>query len=239
MTNPYSRLSEVILGQEPLEAILELVCHQAKASLPDIDDASVTLLQKEGAYTAAHLTDWSKTLDELQYGLAEGPCLDAAAEGVVFEVADFGSEPRWPRYAPVALREGAGSSMSLPLKAREAPVGALNLYSKTRSGFSEVEREAASEFARIAGILLANAVAYLDKDELADQLRKALESREVIGRATGILMERERLSGEEAFTRLRKVSQDANIKLREIAEKLVESTGKRAEDQEQDPGQSR
>ncbi|HEY7874874.1 MAG TPA: GAF and ANTAR domain-containing protein [Actinomycetota bacterium] len=101
-------------------------------------------------------------------------------------------------------------------------VGALNLYSTEEHGFDEASRAIGEIFARQATIALRNASTYLAARMLAEQLNEALESRDLIGRAKGILMEREGVTDDEAFHMLRVISQNTNVKLRDIAQRVVE-----------------
>lgn len=105
--------------------------------------------------------------------------------------------------------------------AGERPLGALNLYSKTVESYDENDEETAALFSEQAAVACANAEVYWRTYSLTEHLREALESRDVIGQAKGILMARRNCTPDAAFETLRKVSQHRNIKLREIAEQVV------------------
>ena len=106
-------------------------------------------------------------------------------------------------------------------EANSHPLGALNLYSKSPGGYDEAAEETARLFSEQAAVACANAEVYWRTHNLTEHLREALESRDVIGQAKGILMARRKCTPEAAFDALRKVSQHRNIKLREIAEQVV------------------
>jgi len=115
------------------------------------------------------------------------------------------------------------SSLSLPLVVGDESVGALNLYSRTPSGFTEEDESTGSTLASTAAIVLVNASAYWQAADLSDQLAQAMQSRAVIEQAKGILMARSpHMGADEAFDVLRKASQRENVKLRDIAQRIVD-----------------
>lgn len=218
-------LGDIVLAEEPFDAILEIVSYDARAEIPHAEEVSVTLADGRGFRTAAHTSDRIAKADSLQHELDEGPCVDASKERQAFEIEAMSREQRWPRYVPGALEAGIGSSLSLPLYGGEGTSGALNVYSRQEKAFDDEDRRVGGEFARRASVLLANAAAFAAQTELAEQLRQAVATREVIGKAIGILMEREGIDDEAAFTMLRTASQNSNLKLRDIAEELVRRSG--------------
>ncbi len=129
------------------------------------------------------------------------------------------TDERWPTFGPDAAARGIGSLISYKLAADDT-VGALNLYGRRPRAFDDGGRDAASLLAIFASVVLASTHARLQ----AVQLRQALESRDVIGQAKGILMERERVTADAAFDMLRRASQQVNRKLRDLAEDIA-STG--------------
>ena len=116
------------------------------------------------------------------------------------------------------------SALSVPLRIREDNVGALNLYSRQQS-FDDNDERVATEFALQATVALANARAYEKSQLLVTQLEQALETRDVIGQAKGVLMQRDGCDADEAFQQLVLISQRRNVKLRDIALEIVGSTG--------------
>jgi GAF domain-containing protein len=164
-------------------------------------------------------------LDGIQLRTGEGPCLDALSQNVAFYAEDLGADPRWGRFGPEAVTAGIRSLLALPLLVNGAP-GALNLYARYPLAFGVIDRGRGMLLAAMAGMAFSSARNREDEDRRAANFQAALATREMIGQAQGILMERERISPDEAFDILRRASQHLNIKLRDIAQNLVE-TGER------------
>lgn len=138
-------------------------------------------------------------------------------------------DPRWPAFGPRAAALGLRSLLSCRLFT-DTTLGALNLYARLPGAYGLIDRTKAVVFAAHAGIALGAAealegaaISLRGEVDLVQNLRGALASREVIGQAEGILIERERISAEEAFGVLRQASQHLNVKLREIAQYLVDT----------------
>ncbi len=117
------------------------------------------------------------------------------------------------------------SLLALPLALNGAP-GALNLYARYPQAFGVIDRGRGLLLAALAGLAFATARAHEEEERKAAQLHSALATREMIGQAQGILMERERISSDQAFDILRRASQHLNLKLRVVAQELVD-TGER------------
>jgi putative methionine-R-sulfoxide reductase with GAF domain len=222
VSTQFADMTQVLLSEQTVDSVLELVATLAKKTVPQTIAVGVTLLRETKFVTAAYTDEIVRTVDGYQYQAGEGPCLDAARENLRYEITDMPGETRWPRYTPRAADDGISSSLSLPLTARDAPIGALNLYSD-RVGAFETVGETGTIFAEQASVILANAQEYTSTAQVNDQLKEALKTRELIGEAKGILMERERINEDEAFDILRRISQHQNIKLRAIAQEVVDS----------------
>lgn len=166
-------------------------------------------------------------LDESQYGRGYGPCLEAARGGTPTEIPDARTEARWPDYIQVAVERGCLSSLSLPLKVPDPLAAGMNIYARQPDAFDEGSRSLAARIAHIAGhiagVAVSNMYAYQSARKQAENLQLALQSRAVIERAKGILMERFRLTPDQAFQTLTRVSMKTNTKLRDVAERLVET----------------
>jgi GAF domain-containing protein len=161
-------------------------------------------------------------IDERQYSLGEGPCLDALEYGVVVEVADQASDDRWSRYRDAALELGVKASLSFPLTVDGQIIGALNLYGYDRPNtFTEADRERAEAFADQAATTLAFAARALRQSQLSEQLEQAMASRSVIDQALGVLMAQQKCDAPTAFDLLRRHSQNTHRKLRDVAADLV------------------
>ena len=141
---------------------------------------------------------------------------------LIFYADDLGRDLRWLHFAPPATKKGIRSVLALPLSA-DAQLGALNLYARSPIAFGVVDRAKAAILVSMASVALSVAHSHEDEERRAENLHAALASRETIGEAIGILMERERITADHAFDILRRASQHLNVKLREVAEKLVET----------------
>ena len=224
---PFERLAELLGDSASLEKVLQETVDLATATIPGASEASVTVVrsgdQGEGA---AYSSETAEAIDERQYGLDQGPCLDAARGHEVFIVSDMRTEERWPAYTPYAAEHGVLSSLSVPLPVQEEILGAINVYSREPATFDDDAVEIACRFASYAAVAIANAQLYKSASEAADHMRRAMESRAVIEQAKGILMAQRRCSSKEAFDLLVRSSQRQNIKLRALAERVVEGVVK-------------
>ena len=215
------RLGNITLRDQSMESVLRTVTDLAKEVLPGNPEVSISLLANDKASTAVSTGKLALDLDESQYGRGYGPCLHAASTGELTEISDARTEPRWPDYAKSAWERGSGSSLSVPLPIQEGLAGALNIYAREPDAFDDEARQAAQKFAPYAAVAVANMHAYEAARSMADNLQVALESRAVIDQAKGILMERHKLTADQAFQAMAAVSMRANRKLRDIAEQLV------------------
>jgi hypothetical protein len=163
-------------------------------------------------------------MDQLQFSTNEGPCLDTIADGGPAYAVDLIDDERWPLFGPAAARSGVRSLLAFRLSDR--PVSVLNLYARLPAAFGATDRAKGLIFATLAGIALDAAGERADDEQRVANLHDALETREMIGQAQGILIERERITADQAFDVLRRASQHLNLKLREVARTLVE-TGER------------
>jgi GAF domain-containing protein len=173
-------------------------------------------------YTPAFYGDVAQLLDAAQYAADDGPCLTAYRTGETIRIDSIANESaRWPALAAEAAEHGIQSSLSLPLVVGGKRVGALNLYSKASARFADESVALGGMFARQAAVALSNAEVYWRTYKLTQNLEAALENRDRIGQAKGILIATRKIDGDEAFDLLRKTSQNKNIKLRDIADYVV------------------
>lgn len=215
-------LSRLLLSEEPLETTLGRVASLACRTIPGCEMASLTMMRGDQPSTAVQTDPEVEALDTAQYQGAGGPCLEAFATRQIIRL-DVAREKggRWPEFSEAALDAGVVSVLAVPLTVGRSAVGALNLFSKTTSGFTQADEETAGLFSEQAAVACANAEVYWRTYSLTENLREALESRDVIGQAKGILMARRGCTAEAAFESLRKASMRRNVKLRDIAEEVV------------------
>jgi GAF domain-containing protein len=210
----------VVVGRELPEVLTEIV-QISRRAIPGAEAASITLIRAERPYTAAFDGQLAMDADELQYQRGYGPCLDAGRSDEVLLVTDMRIEPRWPDYARHAARLGVLSSLSVPLPFQGATIGALNNYAVASNAFGEADVRLGEEVAAFVAIAVANAEASARATDDALNMRRALASRAVIEQAKGILMERYKVTSDQAFTLLTHASQRSNVKLRDLAEELT------------------
>lgn len=213
-------LGQLLLGEHTTPSVLQRIVDLVQRSMPAGAEVSITLLRDERPTTAAFTGPLADVLDESQYERGYGPCLEAALGGLLTEIADARDEHRWPDYIPVFLDNDALSALAAPVPAAH-PIAALNVYARTAQVFTDDDRAVLVQFAAHAGAALTNMDALQDARELADNLQKAIVFRSVIEQAKGILIERHKLTAEQAFRVLADASMNGNRKLRDVAEHLV------------------
>jgi GAF domain-containing protein len=213
-------LAAIVYSGETLQSVLDRVVHVAERAL-GADSVSVTLIRDEVPFTAAYTGQLALDADELQYERGYGPCVDAGRAGLVLRVPDMRREDRWPGYAAAVSARGVLSSLSVPLPIQDKYIGALNIYSGEPDAFGDDDVAAGQTIAAYAAVAVHNAQTFTKAGELARDLTKAMESRAVIEQAKGIVMHERRCTADEAFALLSRVSQEANIKLRDIAAEMV------------------
>lgn len=200
----------------------------AADALPAAEAAGISMLDGEGRpTTAVHTDDVSPLVDAAQYESGRGPCLDAWRTGRVVHLPDLHlAAGRYPELCERAVELGFRSTLSLPLVAEDQGLGVLTLYARRPESFTAADEALGLDLATAASIVLANASAYWEAVELTEHLKAAIESRAVIDQAKGVLMARTAgLDPDGAFAVLVKASQRENVKLRTIAERIVEGTG--------------
>lgn len=220
-------LSTLLEGENPLERTLHTVVDLSVATLPKCDFSSITLRVKDKDTTAAASNNYTREIDQIQYETGQGPCLSALESGEPQRIARIPEETRWPAFCERAEKSGLRSSASFPLPVKGAP-GSLNLYSNSDGAFDGPSAAVAEIFGKQAAIALQNASLYSAALKLGDQLNEALKTRDLIGQAKGVLMEREGITDDEAFEMLKTISQNSNVRLRDIAQRLVEERAKAA-----------
>jgi transcriptional regulator with GAF, ATPase, and Fis domain len=220
----FAQLGRIKLSETDLNGVFRRVTELAKRTIPGANEVSVTLVHDKGAHTPTFTGDLALVLDESQYELGHGPCLDAAVTTSTQHVVDMTNETRWPNWTVRASKAGAYSSLSIGLPVQEAVTGALNIYATKPQAFDEDALAVAQTFASYAEVAMANAYLYNATTTLAQHMEIAMRSRAVIEQAKGIIMAERRCNADEAFSILTKLSQDTNRKLRDVAVLLVRRT---------------
>lgn len=217
-------MGHLLLAGEDLQSVSQRVVNLVKRVMPPGAEASLTVLRDEGASTVACTGELARQLDEAQYGQGYGPCLEAAAGLEVLEIVDAATETRWPDCLPVFLARGARSAIAVPVPAAGL-TASLTVYAPTAGAFTATDRRVLAAFAGHAVVALSNLDALQDARELAGNVRAAMESRSVIEQAKGILMERYKLTADQAFRLLADASMRTDRRLRAVADDLVATGG--------------
>ena len=206
-----------------VEETLQVIAASAAEAIPSFEHISVTTRERsEVLTTRAATSDLARELDAVQYGLGEGPCVDAIAQAGVVVAAHLKIDQRWSNYVPEAVALGVKSQMGVRFHLENGgTLGGLNLYSTVSEVVDGDDVAAAAAFAMHAALALGQA------HEVAG-LSRAVESRQSVGQAIGILMERYRMDETAAHAFLWRASSTSNIKVRDVAATLVEEANVKA-----------
>ena len=210
-----SRQLAATLRPGDLDATLASITAAAVEVLPDVRSSSITVQHADGRLeTFAPTHDVLREVDAAQYEFQEGPCYEAAVDSVHVTAPDLAADPRFPRYAPVAVRAGIRAQAGIRLFDAKASKGALNLYSDRVGAFDDL--------GDLAELFTHQSAMALDYAREIDQLKEAVQARQRIGLAVGMVMERYGIDEARAFAFLTRLSSHENIKLRLVAERLLE-----------------
>lgn len=213
-----STLARSLEMQPDLQSTLDAVVRAAVVTVPGAAEASISEVQhRRDVKTLAATGELPRAVDHAQYDLGEGPCLDSLYDHQTIRLSDLTAEQRWPRFVTRATELGVGSMLAVQLFVDGENIGALNLTSRQPNAFDDESEHVALLFASHAAVAMSG-------ERARGHLQAAVGTREVIGQAQGILMERFKVTAERAFHMLMLASQDTNRKLRDIADELV-STG--------------
>ncbi|WP_036519103.1 GAF and ANTAR domain-containing protein [Nocardia sp. 348MFTsu5.1] len=202
---------------DDIETVLRAISKAAIDSIPGTEYASVTLVTgKSRVETPVAIGDLAGRSDALQQELGEGPCIRSAIGEKTVWIDDMRDEARWPRFAAAADALGIASMICFSLYVEGDQFSALNLHSTTPSIFDDEARSIGQLFADHASVALSSV-------REKEQLRTALNSRDLIGQAKGMIMERYHLDSTAAFRLLAKLSQDSNVKLVDVAQRVVDA----------------
>jgi transcriptional regulator with GAF, ATPase, and Fis domain len=201
-----------------VDAALAELTGSALRAMPGADYAGITLVShRDKVRSAAATHHYASVLDDIQQRHEQGPCLSAAWEQHIIRIDDLYAEDRWPHYRNDALRETPiRSAICFQLFADHKHTGALNFYADPPHAFDD---DAADIGSVLAGHI-AVAWSMIRRDE---QFRSALASRDVIGQAKGMLMERFKIDAVQAFELLKRLSQSSNTAVVVVAQQLVDT----------------
>ncbi|WP_155542702.1 GAF and ANTAR domain-containing protein [Amycolatopsis camponoti] len=228
LAHHFGALAGTLLEAETLHEAMRQVVVAALRIVPEADLASITLRSPDGGFHTAVSTDeTAEELDRIQYLTGEGPCVAAAEHrGPGHALTDdLARSAEFPEFGPRAADLGFGSLLATTLlteRDSEREPGAINLYSRRRGAFGDGAVDHALVLSAHASVALAGTAAHTAAALREEQLRRAIDSRDVIGQAKGILMNRRGVSADEAFDILRRTSQELNVKLSRLAHTLTE-----------------
>ena len=214
-------LTRFLVGDGTVDQTLDRIARLGVEAVPPADEVGITILVDGRVRTAVFTDAEVPEIDQAQYDTGAGPCLQAFREGITVRVDATRDDSRFLAFSAACVDHGILSTLSLPMVVSDESMGAFNLYSRTEHGFADDDERAAEQFASQAAVVIGNAHAYWDARQLGLHLDAAMRSRAVIEQAKGILMGAQRCSADHAFEIMVRASQRENVKLREIAARIV------------------
>ncbi|MFC0624593.1 GAF and ANTAR domain-containing protein [Kribbella deserti] len=198
--------------EETVEAVLQFALQAVNCGY-----AGVALAARGGRAEIGAVTDpVIEAVYQLQIDTGEGPLLTALTEQIIIGVRDINEETRWPQWSAKLATIGIGSVLHMPLAIGEQTVGVMSLYSSEPNAFSDDDLAIAHILARHASIAVAAA-------RHEETMAKAVDARKLVGQAMGILMVKFDVDGDRAFAILKRYSQDTNTKLRDVAQRVIDT----------------
>jgi hypothetical protein len=223
----FAPLARQLFGNDDLRDVLAQVLKFTVGAVAGCECASVTLYQHGRVVDTVTTDAVAAEIDDVQFATGIGPGPEAMHSEQPVYVADLAGASRWPVLTATAVELGVCSALCYGLfvhrPAQWSALGAFSLYGATPDAFSDDDHEFGSIMAAYVAIAVAMAQRHDDVDRREAALHRALSTRDVIGQAKGILMERQRLSAGDAFDLLRRASQRLNRKLTDVAAQLTES----------------
>ncbi|WP_275571989.1 GAF and ANTAR domain-containing protein [Mycolicibacterium vanbaalenii] len=223
----------LVAGARSIGDLLGDVATFAAHAIPGVDGVSIALRRTHHEPSEVQIcsatADFVTEIDRVQYDkLHEGPCVTCMLTGRVSVSGSLGSDERWPHFGGRVARMAVHSALSLPLIVDDQVIGAINAYAHARDAFGDHAVQLGTQFAKPAAVAVYNAYLLAGARERTERLQRALSSRAVIDQAIGIIRSRSGATAEEAFDRLKRLSQADNVKLAVVAEQLVDEAVRRA-----------
>jgi GAF domain-containing protein len=197
-----------------MAVLLQCITAAAVSEIDGADYACISLVEGRTVRSQAATDELVRRVDERESALNEGPCITSLRDEVTVRSNDFEKEDRWPNFVQAAMKDGIRSMLAVQLFVEGDNLGALNIYATQPNAFTEHDES-------IAMLLAVHAAIAMKSNTTESQLRIALDSRDIIGQAKGILMERYKISSVEAFHLLVVASQHTHLKLRQVADTLA------------------
>ncbi|MGE2722295.1 GAF and ANTAR domain-containing protein [Mycolicibacterium celeriflavum] len=212
-----AELARASASPRTVEDVIKDVTETARELMPGADTVGVLMIGKGGQFESlAGTSELPHILDEVQMQFGEGPCVEAALNELVLRTDDFRTEDRWPLYAAAAVEHGVLSGLSIKLYTADRTAGALNMFSFKPRAFDPDDEI-------IGTVLAAHAAAAILASREGEQLKSAISTRDRIGQAKGIIMERYGVDEVRAFDMLKQLSQDSNVRLADVAQRVIDT----------------
>jgi GAF domain-containing protein len=223
----FAQVARQLFAFDDLRDVLPQVLKFTVSAVAGCDWASVTLWRHERVVDTVTTNAVAAELDDIQFGTGIGPGPEAMDGEAPIYVPRLTDQSRWPVLAATATQLGVVSAWchgpSVQQPAQWSPLGVLSVYSATPDAFTDEDQEFASILAAYVSVAVAMSHRRDEVDRREAALHRGLSTRDVVGQAKGILMERQRLSAGDAFDLLRRVSQQLNRKLADVAQHLAET----------------
>jgi len=215
LVDAMNQVADALRSRPEADDTLTKITRTACEVIPGVDEASISISNLEGKIKTVAPTSVSiRRPDELQYELNEGPCVDAIKFQQTMRSEDLGNDRQWPRYGPQAVALGFHCQMAVQIYESQTSHAALNVYSRRRGALDGA--------VHIAELFATHASVAMGFSRSVENLKEALATRDSIGKAIGVTMQRFGLDEEQAFASLVRVSQARNVKLRLVAEEILE-----------------
>ena len=217
----FADLGRDLLSERGLDGTLGLISARSLTLVPGAEHAAVSRGRRGQFETVGETDELPVLVDQIQYELGSGPCVDAALQEQIYRTGDLTAEQRWPEFGRRAAAEyGIRSMLSTRLFLEDDDlVAALNLYSTVPDAFDEADEVVAVMLATHAST--ATAAARLH--EQVHHLERALQSNRGIGVAMGVLMTQYKITQSAAFDLLRMASQHRHRKLVDVARDVTDT----------------
>jgi transcriptional regulator with GAF, ATPase, and Fis domain len=212
-----SDLARTLQDEDGVDETLQAIVDAAVGTVPGAQYAALSVVERRREiHTRAGTADVVFKVDQVQYDTGEGPCLSAVYEQQTVSLPDMTIEQRWPKFTARTAELGVRSMLSFQLYVHQDNLGALNLYSEHKNAFDDDSEHVGLLFAAHAAVAMSGA-------QQQEHLNKAIAARDLIGQAKGILMERHKLTADQAFSVLSRASQHTNTKLIDVARALTDT----------------
>ncbi len=220
-------LSRLVVANEDVSSTVRHIAQLAVHAIDGAEVCSISVARRGKIETLAATADVGEKIDQLQYATNEGPCLSSIDKQETFLIPDMERDETWPTFSKrVAADTGMKSMLSYVLDVHEGSLGAVNLTSSEKESFSSDDVVTGSLFAAQAGVALANALTHESDQQQIQQLEEAVKTRQLIGQAVGLVMASQSVDADSGFAMLVRISQNTNVKLRDVAEGLIDKASK-------------